>query len=301
MTDPRRPGGLACDEVRDLAAGFVLDALTPDEAAAVRSHLADCPEAHAEMLELASALPILAAGVPEMAPSAGLKDRIMAAAAADLAGRTGEAATPAPTPVMDRAVPTAMPTHGGPSTPVAAPTPSTAAGPIPAPTNLAQRRRPSLGAWALGLAAVLAIVAIGGWNLSLQRDLDAARMYERNVAAVLDVAARDGSLAAVLTPAEGDGPSGFAAVGSDGQVRIAMRALPATHGEQVYETWVIGGDGVPLAVGGFRVGADGTGFFEATGIPAEPGIVLALTLEPEPGRTAPSGAPVSLGTVTAAG
>jgi hypothetical protein len=50
MTDPRRPGGqpggLTCDEVRDLAASFVLGALSEPEMDAVRDHLADCPELH---------------------------------------------------------------------------------------------------------------------------------------------------------------------------------------------------------------------------------------------------------------
>jgi hypothetical protein len=33
-------------------------------------------------------------------------------------------------------------------------------------------------------------------------------------------------------------------------------------------------------------------------VPAEPGLVLALTREPRPGMTAPSGDPVSVGTTT---
>lgn len=283
MTDPRRPVVLTCDDVRDLAAGFVLDALSADDAAAVRAHLVDCDDSHAELLELARALPILAASVPVVEPPAGLRDRIMTAAAADLAARTAGASRP--DDVHRPAAPIVFPD----------------AAERTARTARTARRRPPFGAWAIGLAAVLAIVALGGWNLSLRSDLDAARAYERNIAAVLDVAARDGSLAAVLTPAEGGGPSGFAAVAADGQVRIAMRELPATQGEQVYETWVIGGDGIPVAIGGFRVGPDGTGFIETAGVPVEPGIVLALTLEPGPGRTVPSGAPVSLGTVTAAG
>ena len=45
---------LGCDEVRDLAASFVLDALEPDEADALRDHLAWCPQAHEEMIELAT-------------------------------------------------------------------------------------------------------------------------------------------------------------------------------------------------------------------------------------------------------
>ena len=41
-----------CDRVRDLAPGFVLGALTPDEDREVREHLASCPEPHEEFAEL---------------------------------------------------------------------------------------------------------------------------------------------------------------------------------------------------------------------------------------------------------
>jgi anti-sigma-K factor RskA len=78
-----------------------------------------------------------------------------------------------------------------------------------------------------------------------------------------------------------------------------MRDLTPTTGDQVYETWVIGADGKPVALGGFKVGDTGIAYFEGTGVPATPGIVLALTKEPGPGATAPSSAPVSLGTATA--
>lgn len=282
MTPPIRPG-LTCDEVRDLAAGFVLGALEPDEAAAVRAHLATCPEAHPEMNELAGVLPVLAAAVPLMEPPVGLKARIMAAAAADLATRGGTAA--APLAPGTRAVP---------------------AEPIHFPTSAEREARVAggtvaAGTWALRVAAVLAIALLGGWNLLLQGQVDRARSYERSVAAVLDVAGQPGSLTAVLTADGGDGPAGLAAVSSDGAVRIAMRDLSPTTGNEVYEAWVIASDGVPVALGGFRVDDSGIAYFEGDGLPTDAGIVLALTREPAPGATAPSGPPVSLGTATAAG
>ena len=51
MTDPMRPVDLTCDEVRDLAGAFVLGALEPAEAAAVRAHLASARTPHAEIAE----------------------------------------------------------------------------------------------------------------------------------------------------------------------------------------------------------------------------------------------------------
>ncbi|MEX1173866.1 MAG: anti-sigma factor [Chloroflexota bacterium] len=265
-----RPTELTCDEVRDLAAPFVLDALDDAEASAMRRHLASCDDPHAEIAELASALPVLAASVPVVEPPASLKARVLGAAAADLAARG--------------------PAAGDPATPAA-------------PVSLATRRagRGQLGTWALRIAAILAIALVGGWNVLLQGELDDARRYEQSVAAVLDVAGRDGSLTALLSADGGGGPTGLAAVSTSGEVTLAMRDLSPTTAGDVYEAWVIGGDGVPVPLGSFTVGGAGTASFRATGIPAQDGIVLALTREPGPGATTPTLPIVSMGTATAAG
>jgi len=86
--------GMTCSEVADQAPAFVLGILTPAESDAVRRHMADCPELHAEMAELNSVVPALFEAIEPVAPPAGLKDRIMAAASADLAAR-GQVAAPA--------------------------------------------------------------------------------------------------------------------------------------------------------------------------------------------------------------
>ena len=291
ITRPTRPD-LTCDDVRELAASFVLGALDEEEADAVRAHVATCTDPHAELAALGSVLTVLAESVPAVQPPAELKGRILAAAAADL--ETRAAASPA------TAAPTATTTPAT-TTPVTSETPTPT--PFPSATERQQRAaaRAGRGPWILRIAAVLAIALLGGWNLLLQGQLGEARTYEQNVAAVLAVAGQPGSLTAVLTATGGQGPAGLAAVAGDGSVRIAMRELPATTGTQVYETWVIGGDGVPRALGGFRVGPTGVAYFEGGGVPAQDGIVLALTLEPGPGATAPSSPPVSLGKAVAAG
>lgn len=263
------PLDLTCDDVRDLAAGFVLDALTPAEMEAVRAHLVACDDAHAEVAELAGALPILAESVPVVEPSAGLKDRIMAAAAEDLAS-----------PVDP----------GRPSEPIPFPTATTT--PVPAPS------RWSSGSRLMRVAAVVAIVLMGGWNLILVGELQASRTYELAMAAVLDAAAEPGASTAVLTPESGSGPTGLAAISASGDVTLAMRELAPTDGSEVYEAWVIGGDGTPVPIGSFVVGSAGTAFLDVDGTPAGDGAVLALTLEPAPGATTPTLPIVSMGTAT---
>jgi hypothetical protein len=276
--DPMRPDGLTHDEVMDLAASIVLDALKPAEMDAVREHLATCGLPHDEIVELGGVVPALSASVPLVEPPASLKTRLMAAAAADLEARQIAADS---TVVEGAAAAAAAPTR--PADDVVRPL---------------QRRPTSLRAWALGIAAVIAIVALGGYNLAIQRQLEDARAYQQQVAAVLDAAQRPGSLTAVMRSEGGTGPSGLAAVTSDGVARIAMRDLAPTSGSEVYEAWVIAADGVPVALGELQLRAGGVGYLEAGGLPTDSGIVLALTREPRPGATAPSTTPISVGTAT---
>jgi anti-sigma-K factor RskA len=147
---------------------------------------------------------------------------------------------------------------------------------------------------------VIAIVALGGWNLLLRTQLDAAHSYEQAVSAVIDVAAQPGSLTAVLT-ADGDTGTGLAAISSSGAVTLAMQDLDPTSGSTVYTAWVIGGDGVPVDIGSFAVGSGGTASFKADGVPTTAGLVLALTREPAAGATTPTMPIISKGVATGAG
>lgn len=273
---------MTCDEIRDLAPAFVLGALDPDEEAAVRDHLASCPEPHPEFAELGGVVPYLAETVEQVEPSEGLKDRILAAAAADLAS--------------------AADARGGTGLVVAFPRPGDAAQAAePAVAVPASRTsgRAGAGAWLVRIAAAVVIVALGAWNLLLQSQVRDARSYEDGVAAALELAAEPGSQAAILAAPVGDGPRGLAAVGADGSVVLAMRDLPATTGTEVYEAWVIGADGVPVPIGGQSVGATGTLTLTAATSPAGPGVTLALTREPGPGATTPTLPILSIGVASA--
>ena len=289
-SDAMRP--LTCDEVRDLAAAYVLGALDRADEAAVRAHLAGHSDGHPEIEELGSVIPAFAEVIPVVEPPAGLKARIMAAAAADLAAR-GDASGASAT--------TAAPaTTAVPATPTP---PAPPAAPVAFPTDeerAARRTRTTTGGWLLRIAAVLAIALLGGWNLLLQNDLGAARRYEQNVATVLATAGQPGALTAILT-ADGGTGSGLAAVDANGAVAMAMRDLAPTSGSSVYEAWVIGSDGVPKPLGGFTVDSSRTAYFSGTGLPTADGIVLALTLEPQPGATTPTMPIISKGVAKAPG
>jgi hypothetical protein len=274
--------------VTEQASGYVLGALTPEEEALVRDHLASCPEPHPELFELGGVVPYLAESVELVEPPAGLRDRIMAAAAADLAARqagaapSAPAAQPAVEPEPSRAEP---------------PRPSAPVTRFPTAAERAERaeRRRSPLQWVAGLVAVIAIAALGFWNVGLQRDLEATRAYELGLSAVLDVAAQPGSQAAILSPQEGGGPSGLGAVAADGRVAIVMRDLAPTTGTEVYEAWVIAGDSAPMPIGAFTVGPTGTGVITAGGAPDAAAVTLAVTREPGPGATTPTAPILSLG------
>jgi Anti-sigma-K factor rskA/Putative zinc-finger len=294
MTEPR----MTHDEAVELAAAYVLGALEPADDAAVRDHLATCAESHAEFEALGGVVPSLVElGELELVePPASLGARIMAAAAADLAEHPrsaaavpsgATAATPAAAPPIAEAPPAAPPT------------------PFPAPAERAERAerrdraRTGRRDWILRIAAVVAIVAVGAWGLNLQRQLDQAQRFDRAVAAVVQAAGQPDAKTVVLKSGEGATASGIAAVAADGSIVLAMRDLAATSGSQVYEAWVIVGKQAPVAVGGFTVDSNGTAAFTTRPATTPTGAVIAVTLEPKEGNTAPTLPIVAAGVATA--
>jgi hypothetical protein len=252
---------LTCDEVRDLAPLFVTGALDADEMHAVREHLAGCEDAHAELSELGEAATALLETAEPADPPAALKPRLMAAAAADLAEGRHPASVPAPKIVS---------------------------------LDDARARRGSRLGWLLAAAAVIAAVALGGWNIALRGQLDTAQAYRTGVDQALALAAQPGSVTAFLTAEDGS-VSGFSVVGQDGTTKLAVRGLAPTTGSQVYTAWSIEGDNAPVAIGDFTVGSDGVAVATAQAPDATPGAVIALTLEPNAGNQAPMGPVVASG------
>jgi hypothetical protein len=149
--------------------------------------------------------------------------------------------------------------------------------------------------WIASIAAVLIIVGLGAWNVSLQRERDGAEAYGAAVGRVLALAGTPGGQAAILAPAQPGGPSGIAAIGANGAVEIAVRGLAPTSGTEVYEAWVIGPDKTPIAIGSFVPGSDGSGTLTTDQAPSSPGVIIALTREPMAGRTTPTPPVVSSG------
>ena len=273
---------MTCDQIRDLAPAYVLGALERDEELAVAEHLRTCPDAHVEFLELGGVVPYLDEAVPLVEPPAALRGRIMAAAAADLAARSAEQTVPA------LAIPAARPGAGN------QPPPGGMGRIIPIAVA---RNRPRRTAWVFGLAAVLAIVAMGAWNVRTQQQLADARSYQERLAAALMQAGQPGSQVAVLasTGGPGPGPGGIAVMPSNGFGILVVSGLAPTTGGQVYEAWTIVEGQPPVPVAGFTVGADGIGYLDRMPTASGQTLTVAITLEPAPDPAAPSSAPVAAG------
>ena len=282
MTEPR----MTHEDAIELAPAFVLGALERSEEAAVRDHLATCGLPHQEFQAFGGVVPALwdVDDLELVEPPASLGERIMAAAAADLAANPRGASASATAPAPAATGPAAPPAGA----PVAFPSAAER-------TARAERTRTSRFDWALRIAAVLAIVAVGAWGLNLQSQLDASRRFDQSVTAVIQAAGQPGAKTVVLTAAKDAKASGIAAVAPDGSLTMAVRDLAPTSGTQVYETWVIVGKAAPVPVGGFTVGANGTASFTTRPAATPAGAIIALSLEPAEGSTAPIGPIVSTG------
>ena len=122
--------------------------------------------------------------------------------------------------------------------------------------------------------AAVAAVAIGIWAVGLSRDLNDAN---DRLAVLGDPKSQ------VFETANGEANL---VVAPDGEAALVVRRLPPAPEGKDYEIWVFE-NGVPQRAGLF----EGPGVARLTR-PVEPGQMVAVTLEPNGGLDAPSGAPL---------
>jgi anti-sigma-K factor RskA len=294
MSGPMR---LTHDEADDLAALYVLDALDAAEAEAVRAHLATCGRPHPMFAELASVTPALAALADPVSPPPELRNRVLTAVS--LTAQQPPVIPPPrqamPPPAQFRpAQPPPLGAPPGPPPPGWAPAPQPVPYPQPVPIEQAREiRRGRSWSWlGLAAAAVIAIVALGAWNVILQRQAeDRDALLRTALATCLDPAADAARLAG---QGQAAGATGCAAFPESGQGFIVMRGLPPVTSDQTYQAWYLVGD-QPTSAGLMPVGADGLAIL--TGLtPAEGTGAVALSLEPAGGSLpAPTGPIVAVG------
>lgn len=232
---------------------YALDLLSDDEAAEVEASLASDPQAQALVRELRGTLATLSLELEPVTPSDGLRNRLLAAVAAE----------------SDVAAHTAPYVPLAPRTPSA--TPSTA--PVRLDTERARRRGlPTWSSWAVAAALAIALVGSMLWNAQLRQDLD-----ERIATQTYPVAGSG--------PAESVSGSLTELIGR-GEMVLVLNDLPALEPGRVYQVWLIA-DGPPIPSIVFSTDASGVTRILVPEAP-EGYQLLAITEEPSGGSAAPT-------------
>lgn len=246
-----------CQEVDELAGALVLGAMDADEIRAATEHLETCKEPHAELRSMVGADAVLVAGLEPIQPGAGLRDRLMASVAA--MPRAADAAAPAPGQ-RDQVI---TPRRGW------------------LDWLSPQVARP------LALAAVVAVIAVGAWGVSLSSQLGER---DRALRAVADAIA-GGEVAFRVA---GDGGRGYVVDTPGPGASLVVADLGSLPADRLYVLWLIGPEG-PVDVGAFRPG-DGA----VAVVPVEQDLAgyqtFAVTVELQRGDT-PTSDPVMAGAI----
>lgn len=244
---------LDCLTADELAAAYGLGALSDDESRLVEQHLAGCAESHEEAHALIATASLVPAALEPVAPSPALRERLMASVAV--------------TPQDHWPMPAERP-----MAPARRPSEFTAA---TAPRRSWWQWSPVPSALAaVGLAAA---VGLGAWNVSLN-----AQLAER------DEALRAVASADVAFRADGESGRGWVIQTGETAYFMADELAQLATGE-LYELWLIDGDGTPVAAG-TTTDTDGVALVELER-PLTGAATFAVTVETERVEQ-PSSAPV---------
>lgn len=214
---------------RDLAVGWALRALEPEEEAAFSRHLPTCAECQAQVDATTATAALLGSAVPQVDPPARLRASILAAARS-----TPPAA----------AVP-AAPRHAAPAPPAPAPVDELAARRAAAP----RRSRRALVAAATVLVLAVGAVAgavgssLGGGSTATTTQADGAASQ-----AVVRDLADAGTRQVVLTDPGTSAPVAVLLEGADHDVVLPVD-LPTTGADQRVWVWGLADSGTPVPLG----------------------------------------------------
>lgn len=264
MTDPR-PGHGRFDE---LAAGYAVHALDPDEALQFARHARHCGRCQRSLADYADVTASLAELAPEAEPSPHLGGRIMAAVTGDVAPGDQEAS---------RSAGAARSPAGQRSRPVVVPL---------------RRRRRRL----VQVAAAVAAVIVGGsiWGGLAATSGGSPRF------SLADCARAHQCTEVVLTAAATHRPAARVII-RDGVVYMEPTAMSANPADEIYVLWQLTGAHTPLAVGSFDIKPGARVPVRIGGLAAPYRSTWAFAVSLEHGRTIPPkpSHPIALGQVSA--
>jgi hypothetical protein len=256
--------GLGHDEgFEELAVGWALHALEPEDADAFLPHLSGCARCREIVDETTEVMADLAVATPSAEPPPGLGERLRA----EVARTPQDASAERPETVAPR-----IPARPG--SPAAAPSVLPPGG-VPVP----RRRWTSV----LVAAAVAAVVGLGGWTVVLMGDRNEARDAAAAQAAMVEELLRPGP--ATVVPVAAGGRTVATLLARDDGVQVVSHALqPNDRDAETYVLWGLD-QGTPKALGTFDVAGSGPELrtLEVEGADDFPDYGISV----EPGRRAP--------------
>ena len=262
------------DEFDELAVGWALHALEPEDEEAFAGHLAGCSRCALTVAETTEVMGAMATDLPPAEPSEGLRDRLRAAVE-----QTEQ--VPAAHPVQAPR-PAAVPSRA-PAAPVARP--------LAAVTE--SRDLDARPAWrrvlpnALVAAAAAAVLGLGAWNVVLDDARDQAVASAEEQSRIVDSLLEPGT--ATVAPLTSDGQRVATVVARDAQVQVVTQGLdPNDRESQTYVVWGMTDEEDPVALGTFDVVRSQTDVrtvgSTSTGLDDFSGYAISI----EPGREAPA-------------
>ena len=265
---------ISCDRVRDLAAGFVLGALDERDMPSVREHLGSCRMPHPELRELGGVLPYLGGSLEPVEPPRHLRAAVLAAVQADIEARRAAEMTPAAIAAADA--------------------PETArSGRVISLASARGLRARRAATWLTRAAAAVVIVALTGYVVAVQSDLNKAHQKEDHANTILNAIQVFGSRSVVLTPEQGQKGGGEAVMLPSGHVYVNLHGLQPTSGDEVYTVW-LSTDGSAISKSGwFTVDSQGEGYLELDSVPPADSLWLMVCREPNKSAKKPGPAVVT--------
>jgi anti-sigma factor RsiW len=246
MTAPR-PDHQAWEE---LAVGYALDALEPDETAAMEDHLLTCARYNRAVAETREVTSGLAAAARSVEPPARLRQSILAAVEAEEEPRE-------PAPAAE-------------------------------PVSLAERRRRPVLAWVAAAAVLVLLAGLVGWNLALRSDRDRAARSLAAATAVVNCLHESGCAAVPLQPTAPSRPGQAIALVRGTSVSLVVEGLPPNDTRRTtYVVWQRAGNTLS-AIGTFDVTTTSRTVVAGAGhLSQPPTVVNLLAVSREQGRVAP--------------
>ncbi|WNV77426.1 anti-sigma factor domain-containing protein [Geodermatophilus sp. DSM 44513] len=283
MSAPLDPRRRAHDVFDELAVGWALHALEPEDEELFAAHLPTCHRCRQTVAETVDVMGALAEDLPPVAPPERLRERLRAAVE-----ETEQSSSRGPD--ADRTVRPAAPAAQDPPAVVRGPDAGwSGAHRAPFPLGAADPR----SSWrrvlpsALVAAGVAAVLALGTWNVVLSSARDDARAVAAEQAQLVETLLTPGE--ATLTPLSSDGVTVATVVTRDDQVQLVSHGLaPNDSQEQTYVAWGISGSGTPVPLDTFDVTSAQPALETVGSGTAGPDAYTGYAVSLEPGREAPS-------------